>query len=228
MKKFDGVVKYFESRGDNFAFCISPGLLEFELGKECFSSLPENKLFSANSFIGRKTIIWCDENSNIYEVEIEEINVDFKFYQPWIVYRPASKAQIKKRLMPMELNWKNKLRKQVRDKLIDLYILNTHICRTRFGNDELSLRDNLALEVEMFFWAKYCGNKSVEMILSDLVELAPSLFSSLAYQIKGVSKSEIIESARNNRCSFEEDSRVPDLYNMFNIVERAFRFPKRD
>src|SRR4030066_865899 len=103
---------------------MSAGLWEFEIKKEGLASswfraeIAERML---ESFIGRQVRIWCDdEDSFIYEIEVEEISAHFKYVKPWIVYWTIRNASSKKLLIPMKQDWRNRLVESTKSKLMDL------------------------------------------------------------------------------------------------------------
>ena len=223
MKRFDGTIKYFEPRSGNFAFCMSPGLWEFELKKESLVSswfraeIAERML---ESFIGRQVRIWCDdENSFIYEIEVEEINTNFRYVKPWIVYWTIRNSGSKKLLIPMKQDWRNRLVESTKSKLMD--IVSRFFPTLEVYVQNHSPFEHAELEEAIFIWAKQAPDQAIQATLTDLIELAPGLFSGVAHKIISLPKSEIEKIAQSTKGTFEEDSRMPDLISMFNILARA-------
>jgi|SRR3989338_6986155 len=221
MKRFDGTIKYFESRDDNFAFCMSPGLWEFGLKKESLilELRAEGVERIPESFIGRQARIWCDENSFIYEIEVEEMNVHFKYAKPWIVYWTIRNAGSKKLLIPMKQDWRNRLTESTKSKLIDFVSRFFPTLEAYVQNH--SPFEHARLEEAIFIWAKQMPDQAIQATLTDLMELAPGLFSDVAYKIVSLQKSEVEKIAQRTKSTFEEDSRMPDIISMFDILARA-------
>ena len=221
MKRFDGTIKYFEPRDGNFAFCMSPGLWEFELKKESLTLelRAERAERMLESFIGRQARIWCDENSFIYEIEVEEINVHFKYAKPWIIYWTILNASSKKLLIPMKQDWRNRLVESTKSKLMNLVSRFFPTLEVYVQNH--SPFEHAELEEAIFIWAKQMPDQAIQATLTDLIELAPGLFSGVAHKIMSLPKSEIEKIVQRTKSTFEEDSRMPDLISMFNILARA-------
>jgi|SRR3989344_1192943 len=221
MKRFDGAIKYFEPRDGNFAICMSPGLWEFELKKESLTLelRAERAERMLESFIGRQARIWCDENSFIYEIEVEEINAHFKYAKPWIVFWTIRNAGSKKLLIPMKQDWRNRLVESTKSKLMNLVSRFFPTLEAYVQNH--SPFEHAKLEEAIFIWAKQMPDQAIQATLTDLIELAPGLFSSVAHKIISLPKSEIEKIAQSTKSTFEEDSRMPDLISMFNILARA-------
>ena len=77
------------------------------------------------------------------------------------------------------------------------------------------------MEEAIFIWPKQAPDQAIQATLTDLMELAPGLFSDVAYKIVSLQKSEVEKIAQRTKSTLEEDSRMPEIISIFDILPRA-------